>query len=203
MRALSLTLILALFLFGACLPANAKGADSPAVAFVQKLGDKALTSLTAKGLPKAERARRVRALLEENFDIHTIGRFVLGTHYREATDAQRDEYFKLFENMIVETYTRRFQDYSGQAFKVTGAEPSGDQDTMVSSQIMQNDGPPVDVEWRVRNKGGQMKIVDVLVEKISMSVTQRDDFDGVIESGGGKVEALLDSLRKHQVKLAK
>lgn len=198
MRALSMTLLLALFLLGAAAPSFAKGGDSAAAQFVQRLGDQALTSLTAKGLPKGERAKRVRTLLRENFDISTIGRFVLGTHWREATEAQRAEYVSLFEDMIVETYTQRFQEYSGQSFKVLGAETSGG-DTMVASQILQKNGPPVDVEWRVRDKGGSLKIVDVLVERISMSVTQRDDFDGVIQAGGGKIEALLASLRRHKL----
>lgn len=205
MRIFSLTFIMALFLFAAAVPGNAfaKGADSAAGQFVQHLGDKALTSLTAKGLPQRERAGRVRTLLRENFDITTIGRFVLGTHYREATDAQRNEYFKLFEDMIVETYTQRFAEYSGQSFKVLSTEPGGGSDTMVKSQIIQPNGPPVDVDWRVRDKGGQLKIVDVLVDSISMSLTQRDDFDGVIQAGGGKIDALLDSMHKHQVKVAK
>lgn len=176
-----------------------KNATSPAAQFVQRLGDKALTSLTAQNLPKAERSRRVRTLLRENFDIVTIGRFVLGGHWRTATEAQRSEYTKLFENMIVETYTHRFAEYSGQSFEVLGASPSsGGADTIVTSQILQKNGPPVSVDWRVREKGGSMKIVDVMVEKISMSVTQRDDFNGVIQSGGGKIEALLVSLRKRQ-----
>ncbi|MEZ0224051.1 MAG: phospholipid-binding protein MlaC [Alphaproteobacteria bacterium] len=176
-----------------------KNADSPCAQFVQKLGDKALTSLTARELSKAERSRRVRTLLRENFDIPTIGKFVMGGHWREATEAQRAEYNRLFENMIVETYTRRFAEYSGQSFKVLGTAPSsGGADTIVTSQILQKNGPPVDVDWRVREKGGSSKIVDVLVEKISMSVTQRDDFDGVIQAGGGKIEALLEALRKRQ-----
>ncbi|TAL33869.1 MAG: ABC transporter substrate-binding protein [Alphaproteobacteria bacterium] len=192
---LAMTLLLALPAYS---QAAGKNIDSPAAQFVQKLGDKALTSLTAQGLPKGERSRRVRTLLRENFDITTIGRFVLGGHWREATDKQRAEYTKLFENMIVETYTRRFADYSGQSFKVLGAAPSsGGGDTIVKSQILQKDGPPVDVDWRVRDKGG-MKIVDVLVDNISMSVTQRDDFDGVIQAGGGDIEALLSTLRKRQ-----
>src|SRR4051812_48329199 len=120
MRILSLSLLFALFMSGFCLqtPALAAGKnlDSPAAVFVQKLGDKALTSLTAKGLPKGERSRRVRTLLRENFDIPTIGRFVLGRHWGEATDAQRAEYVNLFEDMIVETYTQRFAEYSGQSF---------------------------------------------------------------------------------------
>src|SRR4051812_25142834 len=71
--------------------------DVPAADFVRQLGDKALSSLTAKELPEAERAERVRTLLRENFDIQAIGKFVLGTHWKETTDTERNEYFKLFE----------------------------------------------------------------------------------------------------------
>jgi phospholipid transport system substrate-binding protein len=198
MRTLYIALILALFALVATPSFAARDVSGPEAGFVQKLGDRALTSLTAQNIPSKERAARVRALLNEYFDIRTIGRFVLGTHWREASEAQRQEYIKLFENMIVKTYTQRFAEYSGQSFKVLNAVKSGESDTIVASQILQKDGPAVGVEWRVRNKGGQMKIVDVLVEKISMSVTQRDDFDGVIQAGGGDVEALLNSLRKHQ-----
>lgn len=184
--------------------AGGKNLDTPAAQFVQKLGDKALTSLTARDIPAAERSKRVRALLTENFDIATISKFVLGTHWREATDAQRGEYGKLFEEMIVQTYTQRFADYSGQSFKVNGATADGSKDTIVNSVILQNGGgPPVDVDWRVRDKGGSLKIVDVLVDNISMSVTQRSDFDFVIQGGGGKVETLLSTLRKRTAKNGK
>jgi phospholipid transport system substrate-binding protein len=105
----------------------------------------------------------------------------------------------------VQTYSRRFAEYSGQYFKVTGTLPpqEGSNDTIVSSLILQQNGPPVSVDWRVRDKGGSMKIVDVVVENISMSVTQRSDFSAVIQQGGGKVEALLASLRQRQGKSAK
>lgn len=205
------TLFAAAFLAIACAlsapaaAASGKNLDSPAAQFVQRLGDKALTSLTARGIDGQERARRVRTLLRENFDIATIGRFVLGSHWRAATEAQRAEYADLFEDLIVHTYSRRFAEYSGQSFKVTGTQPPepGSNDTIVSSLILQQGGPPVAVDWRVRNKGGSMKIVDVFVESISMSLTQRSDFSAVIQQNGGEVEALLTSLRQRQGKTAK
>lgn len=167
-----------------------------ATAFVANLGEKALSSLTAKDLDLAEREKRVRSLLRTYFDVDTIARFTLGTHWRNATDAQKAEYIKLFEKMIVSTYAQRFSEYSGQDLKVGKATKASDRDTVVNSQILQNGGPPIAVDWRVRNKGGQMKIIDVIVEGISMSVTQRSDFSSVIQNGGGNIEALLKSLRE-------
>ena len=100
----------------------------------------------------------------------------------------------LFEDMIVQTYTTRFEDYSGQKLKVTGSEPSGSTDYIVTSQVVQQDGPPVNLQWRVRKKDS-LRVVDVIVEGVSMSVTQRSDFSSVIQNGGGKLDALLSHLR--------
>lgn len=165
------------------------------VAFVQKMGDKALTSLTGKDISDEVRSQRVRTLLRDNFDIKTIGRFVLGPSWRTASDAQKQEYMGLFEDMIVETYAQRFKEYSGQSFKVSSADTLSDRDTLVKSTITQVNGPPVSVDWRVRSKSGSLKVVDVIVEDISMSVTQRSDFSSVINSGGG-MDGLIQSLRK-------
>jgi phospholipid transport system substrate-binding protein len=179
-------------------PARAESpvaALSPAGQFIQKLGDQALMELTDAKLPRATREARARTLLNTYFDVPTIGRFALGTYWRVATDAEKAEYVGLFEDMIVKTYTTRFEGYSGQSFKVDGAREDGEKDSIVSSRIVQKGGPPVMVEWRVRKKNGGMKVVDVVVESISMSVTQRSDFSSVIQSKGGKVSALLDSLR--------
>jgi phospholipid transport system substrate-binding protein len=173
--------------------------NSPVVQFVQELGNKALTSLTARNLADEERSKRVRELLLQYFDIQKIGRFVLGPYWAQATENQRQEYLSLFEDMIVRTYTHRFADYSGQSFSVKGVvtEEQGSQDSIVSSVIIQPNGPPVHVDWRVRNESGTFKIVDVLIENVSMSITQRADFASIIQNGGGKIDALLGALKNH------
>lgn len=173
-------------------------AASPATSFVEGLGKKALSSLTGANLPLSEREARVRNLLRTYFDVPTISRFVLGQHWNTATDAQKKEYQALFEDMIVKTYTRRFADYSGQSFNV-GSSVNADgakKDALVSSEIVQPNGPPVSLQWRVRSKDGTMKIVDVIVEGVSMSLTQREDFSAVMQKGG--VDALIASLKSRQ-----
>ncbi len=176
--------------------------SQPAV-FVQKLGDTALMSLTAKNVSRTTREKRVREILQNNFDIRTIGKFALGTHWKSASETQRMEYMNLFEDMIVQTYTTRFEDYSGQQLKVDGSVSSGEKDFIVASQVLQKDGPPVNLEWRVRNNEGMLRIVDVVVEGVSMSVTQRSDFSAVIQRNGGSIDALLTSLRERKKSAAR
>jgi phospholipid transport system substrate-binding protein len=57
------------------------------------------------------------------------------------------------------------------------------------------DGSKIPIHWRVRGKG-DYKIVDVLVEGVSMAITQRDEFAAIIQQRDGKVEGLLKALRK-------
>jgi phospholipid transport system substrate-binding protein len=191
---LSLTVIAA--------PASAGSASSAPSQFVQNLGNTALMSLTGKNITRKAREDRVRKILHDSFDVQAIGKFALGTYWRDATDSQRKEYMSLFEDMIVQTYTTRFEDYSGQKLKIDGSEASGATDFIVSSQVLQQDGPPVNLQWRVRQKDGGLRVVDVVVEGVSMSVTQRSDFASVIQNGGGNVEALLAHLRDRKAAAA-
>ena len=102
--------------------------------------------------------------------------------------------------MVVNVYTQRFGDYKGQKLDVKSARPIGNDDVLVTSYIIPADGSDnIQVDWRVRNRGGSLKIVDVLVSGVSMSVTQRSDFSAVIQRGGGKLDTLLAYLKEKAV----
>ena len=79
---------------------------------------------------------------------------------------------------------------------VIGVAPAGESDSMVTTQIVRPNGPPVNVSWRVRKSGSDYKIIDVVVENVSMGVTQRQEFASVIEQNGGRVDGLIQALRQ-------
>ena len=173
-------------------------APSGAGVFVKNLGDHAIRVLTVKGISKAEREDRFRSLLREGFDVRRIGRFVLGRYARGVKKESIDEYHGLFEDLIVATYAARFTEYSGQQFVIKRvAKPKKRGDSIVMSEIKPGDGgPSIRVDWQVNSKDKNFKIVDVRVEGVSMSVTQREEFTTVIRNNGGKVDALISILRK-------
>jgi len=176
------------------------------VKFVQDLGDRAMAQLAGKQIPEEEERARFRQLLNESFDVPTIGRFTVGRAYwGQATPQQQQEFLSLYESQVVNAYAKRFQDYSGEQFKVLGGQKEGDGgDTVVNSQILRpNGGPPVSVQWRVRAvQSGGLKIVDVIIAGISMAVTDRQQFAAVIERGGGNIQALIDALKSQNLQVA-
>ncbi len=176
-------------------PASAQTADPGAVSFIQTLGNEAVATFSDKSLSRDQAVQRFRTLLYRGFDVPYIGRWVLGRYWNQATPQQHDEYQKLFERLIVKTYADRFVEYSGETFRITGSRPEGETDSMVTTQIVRPNGPPVNVDWRVRKRDGQYKIIDVMVEGVSMGVTQRQEFASVIQQNGNRVDGLIQALR--------
>lgn len=189
--------------YNAALPAAPAHADmlvdvsakGGAQLFIDNMAGRAIEFLGNSSMSQDAKRQQFEKLLRESFDMDTIGRFALGRYWKTATDAQKKEYMTLFRRMIVDVYSGRFSDYKGQKFETRGARPEGEKDTLVTSFIIPGDGPEIQVDWRVRHKDGRYRIVDVIVEGVSMSVTQRSDFAAVIQRGGGDIGVLLNHLR--------
>lgn len=188
-----------LLVVGMCLAAGPARADAFAEGagnFIASLADKAVAALTDKNTPRAERIRRFRVLLNEHFAVETIGRWVLGRYWSNATDAERKEYLALFEDLIVLTYVDRFTEYSGEKLTVIKSVTTENKDVVVFSTITRPNQPqPIQVDWRIRAREGKYKIIDVMVEGISMGMTQRSEFAAVLSRNGGSMETFLAELR--------
>jgi phospholipid transport system substrate-binding protein len=181
-------------LTGALAPAISAGAAADPAAMISTLGTRALQVL-GKDATQSQRVARFRELLRDDFDVPVIARFVLGRYWNIATEEQRAEFTKLFEDYIAIAYATRLAEYSGEQFKVTGSRSDGD-GAIVSSQILRPAGAaPIKVDWRLVGRGGGYKISDVSVDGISMAVTERSEFASVIQHNGGQVQSLIVMLR--------
>ncbi|MGQ0527326.1 MAG: MlaC/ttg2D family ABC transporter substrate-binding protein [Alphaproteobacteria bacterium] len=203
---LSTSLVVPAFAFNAPAPARAQSAlmlqaanTAGAQSFITQMTSNAISFLGDTNLTDTDRQAEFRKLLNSSYDMETIGRFSLGRYWKTATPAQRAEYQKLFKNMIVEVYSRRFRDYNGQKVEVRSVKPDADgKDSIVTSFIVPESGQEIQVDWRVRDKGGSFKVVDVIVQGVSMALTQRADFASVIQRGGGDINVLIEHLRNPQ-----
>ncbi len=172
-----------------------EGAES----FINKMANNAVGFLSNEALNNDQKRAEFRKLLQSNFDMQTLGRFALGRYWKTSSPAERAEYQKLFEKMIVDVYSSRFSDYKGQAVEVRSSRKDSDKDVTVTSFIVDpRSKQEVQVDWRVRYKDGKYRIVDVVVEGVSMAVTQRSDFSAVIQRGGGEVGVLIAHLKSEE-----
>ncbi len=190
------------FLIAACVlilgvlaPAPPAAAAADPAAVITDLGNQALEVLGRNVNPN-DRVARFRQLFSEDFDVPGIARFVLGRYWHVATEQQQQEFVKLFADYIALAYSNRLAEYSGETLRVTGSRPAPD-GSLVSSEILRPNGaPPAKVDWLLNQREGAYKISDVIVEGVSMAVTQRSEFASVIQRNGGQVQGLITALRQ-------
>ena len=177
---------------------HAAAADDGPGAFVTRLGNKTIANMTDVSLTQSDRKSQFRELLHEGFAVETIGQFVLGKYRRAIPNETVSEFVRVFEDYIVSLYASQFNRYSGEKFLVEKVvETTKSSDSMVMTKIIPNGGAePLRVDFQVRNTGNSFKILDVRVEGVSMVLAQRDEFTAYIAKNGGRVEALIDTLRQ-------
>jgi ABC-type transporter MlaC component len=163
---------------------------------IRSMGDSVIAILANKGLPKAQREERFRQIYRTNFDHAIIAASVMGPTWRSTAPQVQQEYLQVFEIYISKVYAAQLSTYSGEKLDVTKGEAEGTGATIESRIVDPKSGRAVDIKWRLRPTGGQMKVRDVLIENISMAQTQRREFAAVLQQRGGKAEGLVAAIRE-------
>jgi phospholipid transport system substrate-binding protein len=190
-------------LLGALLPGRAaRGLPSAAAAedVVKRLVEQVWQLLAERGdAPDVDRDHLL-SVLDQGTDLSLLGRLVLGRYWRDASPGQRSEYLELFRRYMLQTFIQRLRQYAGtdmshpgERFQIIASRPLGERDILVQSRVAPPTSQPLRVDWRLRERPGEPVIIDLIVEGISLLVTQRSEFAAVLERGG--VEGLLAELR--------
>jgi phospholipid transport system substrate-binding protein len=174
-------------------PATGHASQETARAFITQLGKETVESLQSKDV--AQRRTRMEDILRRGFDFNSIGRFVLGRHWNTATPQQREEFLVVFTDFVSKSYSRRLaEEASVTGFDITNVRDLGEGDYLVQTAIKRPTGAPLNYEWRVRAAQGNTKIVDVVIEGVSLLITQRSDFTSVVAQNG--MDGLIRSLKE-------
>lgn len=185
-------------------PARAADAtDQSAKQFVADLTHNVIGVMTAKDMSETQRIDRFRSLFIGSVDLPVVGKLVLARYWRVATPDQRQEFLKLFSDMLVLTWSHRFKDAAGEVtLHITDSKPDVDNGVRVDSEILRPNQDPVPVIWRLRRPEGKLRVIDLVVAGTSMVLTYRSEYASVITEHGGQVGALLDALRKKVAQLS-
>ena len=189
-------------------PLPAYSDDDPGVRaerFIHILSTEALKLATNTSLSSSDRRQAIAKILNQGFDMAWIARFVLGRNWRLANAKQRKEYLDLFQAIIEHTYSRQFTDYSGQKISVVGHKIGKRKYIFVLSRIYDPNQSNVNisVNWRLVPDGNSFRIVDVVIEGVSMGVTQRNEYASVLQRNGNSISALIKAMRQSLAKLEK
>ena len=166
-----------------------------AKALIEQTVEQVLGVLRDKSRTAGQRRLELEKIAHARFDFRTMARLVLARDWKRLDSEKRDEFVDQFTTYLANDYGNRIDRYQQEDVKVLGEEPKPRGDVEVRTKIVggANDGAIVDYRMR-KGKDGSWRIIDVVIEGISLVANFRDQFREVIARGGP--EALLQKLKE-------
>jgi phospholipid transport system substrate-binding protein len=160
-----------------------------AIAFAKDLTGKATEALTSPK-PEAEQLADFQAVLGEGLALDVIGKFMIGDIRKTMSEDQIARYDAAFPPYLTRLYADQFADIVGRPLTVIDAKALGARDVIVRTQFTRSDGPPINVDWRVRKlRSGDQKAIDIIVSGVSIMLVKREEFSAFIAQNN--IDALI------------
>ena len=155
--------------------------------YAQGVIDDAIVKIFNKNLTTtAERIPPFRKVLNANLDFDFISNFVLGVYARGMSPEEKDNFIKEFSELNVYTFAKKFAAYSDQKIQVTDAQNGKKEGQyFVSSKVISNNPGDKDyiVDWRIIKDGDKYKVIDVIIEGVSMAMSYKNEYAPILKMG--------------------
>jgi phospholipid transport system substrate-binding protein len=162
---------------------------------VTTMADAVIKVLKGDTRSTADKRAEVERIVYGAVDFDTLSRLVMARNWSRLSPAQQDEFRREFRRHLSTTYGRRVESYSNETVDVTGEREEARGDHTVKTVIRRGGGnADIQVDYRLRQVGGQWKIIDFVIEGVSLVANFRSQFQEIMSSGGAT--ELLAALRK-------
>ena len=147
---------------------------------------------------KEEKINKLKSIAKKSVDIKGIGLYSLGSHRKNLSEVQKEEYNDLFRKYFLKSFSSRLSDYTDPKINIISQKKLNEKYTIVSSILVGTDKrPEVKIDWRVYTKNPNQPLIrDLIIEGLSLARTQKEEFNSVIQSNDGDINALFTNLRK-------
>jgi phospholipid transport system substrate-binding protein len=163
--------------------------------FIKNTTAEGIEQIINADISQQEKDKRFYRLLNGALDLDFIGQFVLGRNWKTATEQQRKDFITVYRDLNIATWSKRFNEFKGKTFVFKGTTPSSSKgQVFVNSEVPMDQGAPAKVLWRVREKNGNYKIVDIVIEGVSLAQASRSEYTSFIKNNPGGLDALIKDL---------
>lgn len=185
-------------LIGLFVSQAAVAAEMAANEFVKQFSISVLEEIKARKQELIDHPDRLDALIDEkvmpNVDFRKMTQLVVGRQWRTATDTQREEVTQQFRVLLVKTYSGALSQVGDQTLEVDRlrARPE-DTDVIVTSRVIQKNGPPIDLAYRVQKSDTGWKIYDLSVLGLWLVDSYKAQFQPILSNTG--MDGLISALK--------
>jgi len=178
--------------------ARALGVSS-AVSFIQTVAGE-VEALVRSGLGETQLQGRFHDVLGRRAAVAQIARFCLGSPWRSLSSTKQRAYVAAFHDNIAITAVRQFKEVRQQAqsasLRVTNGIDAGRKGVLVKSKLSRPGAADIDVDWLVSDRGGSTRVTDIIVEGVSLVITQREKVSSMLSRNGNNVDRVISDLAR-------
>jgi phospholipid transport system substrate-binding protein len=184
-------------------PLAARGADAgPPTDQLRSQVDRVLKLLEDPALQAPDKARErrvaVRKVADEIFDFGETARRALGRHWAARTPEERDEFVRLFGDLLERSYISKIELYGGEKIQYISDRIDGDT-ALVQSKLLTKNGSEVPIEYRMLKKAERWLVYDVVIEGVSLVANYRTQFNKIIQTSS--FQELVKKMKTRQEQL--
>ena len=165
--------------------------------FVQTTVNKA-SQLLSENISKEEKINQLKSIAKETVDIKGISFYSLGSARKNLNNNQKKEYFILFENYFLKSFSSRLSEYTDPKINVIGQKVLNKNYTIVNSVLVAtSERPEVKIDWRIYTKNSNKPLIrDLIIEGLSLARTQKEEFASILNSNDNDINALFRALEE-------
>ena len=165
--------------------------------FVQQTVDYTSDALN-KDHTKEEKINKLKKIAKDSVDIKGIAFYSLGSHRKNLSDIKKKEYLEIFEEYFLKTFASRLAEFTDPKIRVDFQKKLNEKYTMVYSVLVATEKrPEIKIDWRIiTSVANEPLIIDLVIEGISIAKVQREEFNSIIQSNNGSIDALFENLRE-------
>ena len=165
--------------------------------FVQSTVNRA-SKLLSEDLSKDQKIKELKSIAKDTVDIKGIGFYTLGSKRKTLNDDQKLKYSELFEQYFLKSFSSRLAEYSNPEINVYSKEKLNENYTIVNSTLKATDErPEIKIDWRIYTKNVDKPLIrDLIIEGLSLARTQKEEFNSVLQSNDGDINALFKTLEE-------
>jgi phospholipid transport system substrate-binding protein len=153
-----------------------------------------ITRIINSGQSENTMIRDFERMMVRYGDMPTIAQSVLGPPARSATASQLSAFAEAFQGYMARKYGRRFREFLGGTVTVTGAQDTGRYIEVLANVTIPGDAP-FEVRFRVWDRSGRPLFIDLLIEGVSLVISERSEIGSLLDRNGGSVDATTAALR--------
>jgi phospholipid transport system substrate-binding protein len=135
-------------------------------------------------------------LFYKNASVMTISRAALGSKWRNLDAETRLDFSNAFTNYIVKKYGKQFEEFSGSTLVIERSLDAGKRGILVNTRLIMPGTSPISIKWQVWQKSNSFKLIDIIIEDISMLTMEREEIKNRLSTHKGSIEYLINELQE-------